>query len=131
MLGDKKKNNAQKGRSYGSTKSQFKAKTAGLEHVVFDYGPGMRPDDFQTNVDSLAEHLAGALKKQGTIAAKSIKTLAAPQFLELDAPGSNATTKQEMLSKHEFELYLRNKSNWDDCNGRIYEKFLSRSSPSM
>ena len=108
MSGDKKQNNAQKGRSYGGAKSQFKAKTAGLEHVVFDYGPGMRPGDFQTNVDSLAEHLAGALKKQGTIAAKSIKTLTPPQFTEPDKPGDKATTKQEMRFKHEFELYLRN-----------------------
>ena len=44
-------------------KSTFKAPTVGLEDVVFDYGAGMRPGDFQGYIERIAEHLAATLKR--------------------------------------------------------------------
>ena len=93
-------------------KSPFKAPTVGLEDVVFDYGAGMRPGDFQGNVERIAEHLAGKLKRQGQLAAKVIKTRVAPSFEEPEDPEfeddgnggtkpRTATTKEKLRFKHQ------------------------------
>ena len=78
-------------------KSPFKAPTVGLEDVVFDYGSGMRPGDFQGYIERIAEHLAGSLKRQGPLASKAIKTQTVPTFVEPEDPEIeiDETTGQE------------------------------------
>ena len=123
-------------------RSQFKAPTVGLEDVVFDYGGGMCPEDFQGNIEKIAEHLAGALKRQGPLASKAIKTRVVPKFeepedpeLEDDGKGGTkqrtATTKEKLRFKHECRKYLHEKPNWKDCNRRTWTKLISHCAPSM
>ena len=100
MAGGKPGSAPQKGRAYAG-KSQFKAPTVGLEDVFFDYGAGMRPGDFQGNVKKLAEHMAGALKRLGPLASKSIKTQTAPVFVEPEEPEIGEDGKEVKASKKE------------------------------
>ena len=47
----------------------------------------MRPGNFQGYIERIAEHLAGALKRQGPLASKkAIKTQTVPSFVELEDP---------------------------------------------
>ena len=91
-----------------TSRIQFKASTVGVKDVVFDYGAGMRPGDFQCIIEKIAEHLAAALKRQGPLAYKAIKTriissLEEPEDPELESDGSGglkartATTKEKMI----------------------------------
>ena len=47
------------------TVTQYRAPTLGLEHVVFEYGERMKPGNYKTIIESIAEHMAGALKCGG------------------------------------------------------------------
>ena len=137
MAGGKPGSAPQKGRAYAG-KSQFKAPTVGLEDVVFDYGAGMHPGDFQGNVKKLAEHMAGAMKRLGPLASKSIKTQTAPVFVEPEDPeiGEDgkevkASKKEVMRFQHKYEKYLRNNSDWEESNGKVFEKFISHCTPAI
>ena len=123
-------------------KSPFKAPTVGLEDVVFDYGAGMRLGDFQGNVERIAEHMAGKVKRHGPLAAKAIKTRVAPSFEEPEDPEveddgkggvkvRTATTKEKLRFKYQYEKYMQDGPNWEDCNQQIWSKVISHCAPSM
>ena len=111
MAGGKQASGAKREKTLKST---FKAPTVGLEDVVFDYGAGMRPGDFQGYIERIAEHLAGALKRQGPLASKAIKTQTVPTFVEPEDPEieddgnggtkpRTGTTKEKMKFKHQYD----------------------------
>ena len=139
MAGGKQASGAKREKTLKST---FKAPTVGLEDVIFDYGAGMRPGDFQGYVERIAEHMAGALKRQGPLASKAIKTQNAPSFMEPEDPEfeedgtgtlkpRTASTKEKIKFKHEYENYLYDLRNWKDCNGTIWNKVISHCTPGM
>ena len=93
----------------------------------------MRPGDFQSNI----EHLAGTLKQQGPMVSNAIKTQRTQLFIdpadpELEDDGKTvrmATKKRTMSFKHQYEKYLKDSSDWENCNGQIFEEFISHCTP--
>ena len=63
-----------------SKTTTFSAPTAGLEDVIFDYGPSMKQGRFKTNVKLLAEFMSSDLKKGGPATPRAIKNHTASTF---------------------------------------------------
>ena len=57
--------------------TNYKAPTLGLEHIVFEYGEKIKPGNFKTMTESMAEHMAATLKYGGPEASKAINSFQA------------------------------------------------------
>ena len=56
-----------------------------------------------------------------------------PDDPEVGEDGKERTTskKDTMRFKHKYEKYLQNESDWEESNGKIYEKFMSHCTPGI
>ena len=127
----KMNNESVKARTYRETKSTtYKAPTPGLEHIVFEYGKQMKPGSFKTMMESMAEHMAGVLKKGDPEAAKAIKKQQCPKYKEPNEP-KNGSKKDDLKFAVEYDCYMKRELNLDETTGRIFEKLSSHCSPNM
>ena len=61
-----------------NTNEEWFVPTQNLEKVTFDYGPVMKPVEFNTRLNHLAEYMANLLKHGGTQLSKAYKSREKP-----------------------------------------------------
>jgi hypothetical protein len=85
------------------TTTNYKAPTLNLEHIVFEYNKRMKPGNFKTMVESMAEYMTATLKYGEPETSNAMKRAENSVYKELNKPtGDKATRKALILFDRKF-----------------------------
>ena len=120
-----------KGHVYCSIKATaYNAPTPGLEHIVVEYGKWMKPGNFKTMMESMAKHMAGALKRGGKKASKAINKVERQSYKEPTGPVNGSRNDHPRFDFDE-DRHMKQEANWEEMTGVIFEKFSSHCASNM